>query len=239
MQIHAIDDTGQRFGPVALPLEAKATVQINTRDLEEGNAALGIPSGVGHGEGNWRLEFDTELDIQPTSYSRGSALASMHDLVREVWPRRWYVPTFNPGSNQSRRSLLRLINPNDMDAEVVIEGLDDRGEPPPQGNVRLTLPAGTACTIGAQDLESGEVNGPCGNEFTGRFGDGTGKWQLLISADRPIRIMNLVRGPDGDLTNLSTTPTHASGPPRLTPSGSICIRCPFPRLDIVFDGEKD
>ena len=61
-QIHATDDSGRRFGPVSLSLEAMATVQFTSRDLEEGNAAKGIPSGLGQGEGNWRLEFDTELD---------------------------------------------------------------------------------------------------------------------------------------------------------------------------------
>ena len=79
----------------------------------------------------------------------------MHDTVPEIWPGLWYVPTFNPGDNLPLRSLLRLVNPNDAEVEVEIDGLDDRGEPPPEGKVRLTLPAGAACTISAQELESG------------------------------------------------------------------------------------
>ena len=235
MQIHASDDSGRRFGPVSLSLEAKATVQFTSTDLEEGNAAKGIPSGLGQGEGNWRLELDTELDIEPLAYRRDSTLFSLHDVVPQAWPLLWYVPTFNPGSNQTQRSVLRLINPNETDAEVVIAGLDDAGDPSPEGSVRLTLPAGAACTVSARDLESGEVGGPCESGLSGRLGDGSGKWQLLISADRPIHVMNLMAGPDGKLVNLSTTAAHGSGPPQATPSGSICVRCPFPRLDIVFD----
>ena len=235
VQVHAVDDSGQYFGPVSLPVEAKATVHFTARDLEEGNAEIGISGGLGHGEGNWRLGFDTELEIEALAYSRDSALVGLHNVVAEIWPLQWYVPTFNPGSNHSRRSFLRLINPHDTAVEVVINGLDDAGNPPPVGNVRLTLRAGAACTITAQELESGEVAGPCDGGFSGRFGDGMGKWQLLISADRPIQIMNLLKGPDGAVTNLSTPPTRGFGPPQLTPSGSVCVRCPYPRLDILFD----
>ena len=147
------------------------------------------------------------------------------------------MPTFNPGSNRARLSLLRLINPNDTDAEVTIDGLDSLGGSPPGGLVHLTLPAGAACTISAPELESGEISGPCQDTFSGRLGDGEGKWQLLISADLPIEVMNLMRGPDGDLGNLSTIGQRwDAAPPKLTPSGSICVRCPLPRLDILFDG---
>ena len=73
--------------------------------------------------------------------------------------------------------------------------------------MRLTLTAGEARTISAQELESG------GSGLRGQFGDGEGKWQLFVSADRPIRVMNLLRSPTGHLTNLSTTtPGRASGP---------------------------
>ena len=239
MQIHAIDDSGRRYGPVSLPLGAKAAAQFTSRDLEDGNPAKGITSGLGEGEGNWRLELETELDIEPLAYRRDSAFSSLHDVVPQVWPLLWYVPTVNPGSNQSRRSFLRLINPNDTDAEVMIDALDDKGEPPPDGGVRLILPAGVACTISVQNLESGEVSGPCESGLTGRFGDGAGKWQLLISADQSIQVMNLMAGSDGDLVNLSATAERGFGPPMLTPSGAICVRCPFPRYDIIFDRDWD
>ena len=65
VQIHAIDDAGERFGPASLSIGAGAVVHFASRDLEQGNAGLGLSSGVGNGEGNWRLELTTALDIQP------------------------------------------------------------------------------------------------------------------------------------------------------------------------------
>ena len=197
--IHAIDDSGQRFGPVTLSLEAMATRHFNSRDLERGNPSMGLSGGVGVGDGNWRLVLDTELDIEPLAYIRTSDgfVASVHDVAQGA-SMRWHVPFFNPGSNTRQRSRLRLVNTAGIDTEVVIDGLDDRGAPPPEGEVRFTLPADAARTISAQELEAGA------DGFSGRFGDGAGKWQLFVSAGRPIQAMSLLATPTGHLSNLST-----------------------------------
>ena len=63
--------------------------------------------------------------------------------------------------------------------------------------MRLTLPAGAAHLLTAEELEQGS------DDFSGRFGAGSGKWQLFVSADRPIQVMSLLRSPTGELTNLS------------------------------------
>ena len=201
VSVHAIDDAGERFGPVSLSLDVKEARQFNSRDLEEGNASRGLSGGVGDGHGNWRLELDTDLEIEPLAYIRTEGLlSSMHEVAPEEAPGRYRVPTFNPGSNRSRQSFLRLINPGEHDTEVVIEGLDARGNPPPGGEVRLTLPAGTARMLSAQQLEEG------GSGFEGRFGDGEGKWGLWVSADRSIHVMSLLQSSTGGITNLSTSP---------------------------------
>ena len=67
----------------------------------------------------------------------------------------------------------------------------------PWGEVRLTLDAGAARSLSSQQLEQGDA------EFRGRFGSGTGKWRLSVSADRPIQVMSLMQSPTGHLTNLS------------------------------------
>lgn len=200
VRIHAIDDSGQRFGPVTLDMVGKATIHLNSGDLESGNADKGLSGGVGDGEGNWRLELSSTLDIEPLAYIRTADgfLTSMHDLVVESGLRQHHVAFFNPASNLSKVSRLRLINPTDTEASVQIVGLDDGGEPS-EGTVRLTLPAGGARIITAQDLESGTSG------LTGRLGDGTGKWQLTVSADHPIQLINLLRSATGHLANLSTS----------------------------------
>ena len=214
MQIHAIDDSGQRFGPVSLALGAKASVHLNSADLESGNDAKGLSGGVGDSDGDWRVELSTTPDIEPLAYIRTADgfVTGMRDLVVEGGSRHYHVPIFNPGSNRAQVSRLRLINPSDTDARVEIYGLDDSGER--SGDVGLTLPAGGARTVSAQELESG------GRGLSGRLGDGAGKWHLFVSADRAIQLVNLLRSPTGHLANLSTsTDAHRFGDARAVSAG--------------------
>ena len=129
VSIHAIDDSGARFGPVSLTLDAEATVHFNSTDLEQGNASKGLSGGVGDGEGNWRLELESALDIEPLAYIRtgNGFVTSMHDLAAEESPGHYRVPFFNPGSNTDQQSRLRLINSSNHEAQVTIAGIDDAG----------------------------------------------------------------------------------------------------------------
>ena len=201
VSIHAIDDTGERFGPVSLSLEAMQTRHFNSADLENGNAAKGLSAGVGDGTGNWRLELSSELAIEALAYIRtpDGFVTSMHEVVAasEEGSNRYHVPFVNPGSNSNQESLLRLINPGGGDARVVITGVDDAGDAPPLGEVSLILAAGTARMLSARELERG------GSGLTGRLGDGTGKWRLSVSGDQPLRVVSLLQLPTGHLTNLS------------------------------------
>ena len=213
VEIRAFDDFGESFGPVTLDLEAKGSAHFNSDDLESGNVEKSLSDGVGNGQGDWRLELATTLEIEPLAYVRTADgfVTSMHDLLVQGESMRYHVPIFNPASNLSQVSRLRLINPVNTDAEVVIEGLDDRGALPVT-TVRFTLPARGSRTVSAQDLESGA------GELAGRLGDGEGKWQLYVSADRPIQVMNLLASPTGHLTNLSTsTSRRGVGRPEFAP----------------------
>ena len=199
VSIRAIDDTGREFGPVLLSLDAEEAVQFNSRDLERGNSGVGLPAGVGTGRGNWRLELESTLDIEPLAYirTRDGFLTSMHEVAREVSPMRYRVPIFNPGRNRSLESRLRLINPGSSSASIVISGLDARGDEAPGGDVRLTLRAGAARKITSQQLEDGASG------LSGRLGRGQGKWQLFVSSNTPVQVMGLMETRSGHLTNLS------------------------------------
>ena len=199
--IHAIDDTGQRFDPVTLSLEAKKTRHFNSDDLRDGNAEKGLSGGVGSGQGNWRLELETHLDIEPLAYSRPKGegfVTSTHD-VADGASMRWHVAFFNPGSNTDQQSWLRVVNTSGIDTEVTIEGLDDNGAAG-AGVVRFDLAADAARMLSAQELEQGSAD----STFDGQLGDGHSKWQLFVSANRPIQVMSLLLGQSGNLTNLST-----------------------------------
>ena len=201
VEIAAIDDTGARFGPVSLDLAAGAVASFSSRDLEEGDADRGLSDGVGDGTGHWRLELDTELDLVARAYARNA-----EDYVSRIdatvvgtydgGTHRHEVAFFNPGSNVVKRSVLRLVNPGDADAEVSISAVDDN-DAAPEGDVTLTLPAGEALDLSTQALESGA------DGFEGSFGDGEGKWRLTVSADRALHVLSLVRSRWGYLASLS------------------------------------
>ena len=217
VEIRAIDDTGRSFGPITLTLEERQTRHFNSDDLERGNSNR-LSVGVGNGTGNWRLELESELDIEPLGYIRTDDrfVTSMHDVVAGDQSTGYHVPFFNEGTHLNK-SHLRLINTADAEAEVTISALDDNGRASPGGRVRFTLPPGGACRIGADDLESGSTSGRCNRGFSGRLGGGHGKWHLSVTADRPILVMNLMATPTGHLTNLSTSTGREPGIPRPPP----------------------
>ena len=202
VRIDARDDEGNHFGPVDLSLDARQTRHFNSTDLENGNTSKGLSRGVGNGNGNWRLDLTTDLDIMTRAYIRTSDgfLTSIHEVAAEEdgGTMRYRVPTFNPGKNVDQESQLRLINLGAATASIVISGLDDKGDAPDGGSVGLTLPAGAARLVSANQLEQSASG------LSGRFGAGSGKWQLSVSADQPLQVMSLLfsRG-TGNLTNLS------------------------------------
>lgn len=202
VEIAAVDDTGERFGPVLLPLSAGEVRAFRSRDLEEGAPDRGLSAGVGTGSGHWRLELDTGLDIAARAYARNAegyltridtTLEGTLDGARY----RYEVAFFNPGSNIVQQSVLRLVNPGDAEAEVTISAVDDEGDAAPEGNVTLTLPPGEARDLSAQELESGS------DHFDGRFGNGEGKWRLTVSVDRMLHVLSLILGRGGYLASFS------------------------------------
>lgn len=199
VKIYGVDDTGARFGPAILSMQALQTVHLNSSHLEEGTDARTLEGRLGDGTGNWRLLLYSSLDIEPLAYMRVEGfLNSVHHQVRES-SMNWRVPIFNPGSNPNQVSRLRLINPGDASANIAITGRDDAGAPAPGGQVSLSLEANRAMEISAQELEDGT------SSLTGNLGTaGTpGKWQLNVASDQPIQVMSLMESA-GLLSNLSS-----------------------------------
>ena len=205
VRIYPTDDNGRRFDALTLEMEAKQTVHFNSMDLESGNPGLGLSGGTGGGQGNWRLELTSDLDIEVLSYVRASDgfLTPVHDVAQSTGDLHRVV-TFNPGSDRDQASRLRLINVGDEEAVVRVRGTDDAGAPG-QAEVRLRIDAGAARSVTAQELESG------GAHIEGMLGDGAGKWRLVVESDRPIVAMNLLESSMGRLANLSTAAQPNNG----------------------------
>ena len=208
VRIHATDDAGRRRGPITLSLDAGAIRHLDSGDLEAGDASKGLSEGLGEGSGHWRLELSTALDIEPLAYLRtgDGFLTALHAVVRTVsagGETVHQVPIFNPASNRREESRLRVANLTDGPVTVTIEGRDDAGEPAPGGEVRLELPGRAARHLSAWQLESGETGDV--PALSGRLGEGSGRWQLFVTADGDIEVMSLLRTPAGHLTNLSVS----------------------------------
>ena len=202
IEIHAVDDAGTAFGPITLTLAGDGTTQLGSADLEDGNPDKGLPTGLGSGEGDWRLSLKSDLELDVVAYARTQdGFVTAIDDVAVLGDRRHHVPWFNPASETMQTSRLRLTNPTDSATEIVIQAWDDAGDAAPDGAVSLTLAAGASKTLTANELEEGAEG------LTGSLGDGAGKWRLSVQADQAIRVMSLVESSDGHLTNVSTPST--------------------------------
>ena len=223
VEIHAIDDTGERFGPVTLEVGASQSRQFNSRDLEDGNAAKGLSGGIGDGEGNWRLQLETALDIHALAYLRtpDGFLTEMHSVVPQGEDERYHVLFFNPASNRTLASRLRIVNPHPERVAFTIRAIDADGmqglEP-----VRFAIPANAVRTFTSSQLES-------------RFGDGEGKWRLYVSATKAVSVMNLMVTGSGHITNLSPPAPQLDSaeptPARCFPASPAVEALPCPLLN--------
>ena len=198
--ITAIDEAGQVYGPVYLELEGQRTVRLDSNDLESGNAAKGLSTGLGSGDGDWRLFVQSLLDLDVVSYARteDGTISAIADAA-VARDRRHHVPLFN-AVTASQTSRLRLINPGTESTSIQIQAWDDTGQFATDGDVRLSLPAEATRTLDAVDLQNGA------DGVDGSFGAGDGNWRLLVDADGNIHVMSLVTSIEGDLTNISSTP---------------------------------
>jgi len=213
VRIYAIDDTGERFGPVELSVEGDAVAHINSQDLERGAPDKDLSAGVGDGEGHWRLELHTNLDIAPSAYIRtpDGFLTSVHGVV-EAEESFHFVSIFNPARNQNQRSLLRIVNPGSSPVQITITGRDDAGRAE-DAPFRIDIGAGASRMVDAVQIER-------------EFMPGKGKWRLFVHSPGEVWVMNLMQTPTGHLSNLSAeTPAlsiSTESPPRptLTDTGS-------------------
>ncbi len=196
VEVRAVDDAGHSPPAITIALAPNGVVHFNSGDLEQGNAAKGLSGGIGAGSGDWRLTFDSALEIEVLPFVRSwtGFVTPVHDLAL-VSDTTHYIPTFNPGSNLNQQSKLRMINPGAVAARVTIDALDDGGQR--GGKVTVTLDAASATTFTAAELEAGAGGAQ------GALGDGQGKWRLYVAADQPIEVMTMLEQPDGYLSNLS------------------------------------
>ena len=202
VRIMAVDDAGQRVEAGRLTLDGGAAVEFEIGAMESGDASLGL-AATGPGEGDWRLELTTELDIEARSYARSEGfVTALHDaapLSGEV-----ELPFFNPGG-AARRSVLRLANAGGEPATVSVRGVDDAGVS--GGPATVELGPWEARSYAASELESGSAAG-----LTGSLGDGDGRWRLRLEAERGTAyVTNLLLDGSGVLSSVPGGMSRGSG----------------------------
>ena len=201
VDITAWDDEGTSYGPTRVTVSANAVFGFNTTDLEEGSTKRPM-DGVGDGEGHWRLTLRTRGDIAVKPYARvpGGFVTALAERAPTVAHGRtaYRVDFFNPASNRSARSILRLVNPHAAENDVTITAIDALGEPG-ESEVTLTLPPRASVHLSSIDLEEGN------QDIAGALGDGEGKWRLTVEGTKSLYAMSLL---------LSPAPRHRAGAPR-------------------------
>ena len=217
--LNAIHDAGMRYATVDLALGARETMRFNSGHLEQCAFGKEVPGYPGNGDaGGWWLSLATDLDIEALAFARTreGITTALHEVARTTRGTGrttiHHVPLFLPGDERSQESRLQLLNPGDREVEVTISGRDDAGRAADEV-VRVTLPGGTACRLGANELESGTSgNDGLGCRISsGRLGDGEGGWRLLVSVVAgDVQVMSVVEDAAGRLVNLS----GSNGPPR-------------------------
>jgi len=203
LTISAFYEAGDFAGSVEVPLMGNQVLHFNSMDLENGNPAKGIQTGIGAPrQGDWRLLLQSGVRINALAHvrTRDGFLTPIYDVLQKDAEGRLVAWTFNPASNLERQSRLRLVNTGAEDETVRIEGMDDQGNV--AGPVSLTLAAGQSRTLTAVDLEEGA------HGLDGTLGDGMGKWRLFITAGDSVSGMSLLHSASGHISNLSSIPAY-------------------------------
>lgn len=107
------------------------------------------------------------------------------------------VLSFNPASNTTQQTILRLVNLDPSEALVAIRGTDGDGNA--SGEVRARVPADGAVQLNSADLQDGNE----AKRVDGALGVPVEKWTLHVISEARVRAHVLVRnnntGTLGDL----------------------------------------
>ena len=203
--VTGIDDDG-RSSPrptIRFDLGPQQAKQFNAFDIENGNPDKGLIGTLGRAEGRWRLVISSDLPLEVMNLLRthGGFLTNLSDAAPNPSRFSSEVPLFHAAADTQQRSLLRIVNLDDIRmASILIEAIDDAGQPAPGGSLVIDLDPTASVELSAADLENG--NGDKG--LLGALGEGEGRWRLRVSSDTRIEVQSLMATPGGFLNNLSS-----------------------------------
>lgn len=200
VELYGFDDNGiaSKGGPITFSLDAMASLQLTSQDLEFGNENKGISNLLCDGSGKWQLIVRSSDDVEAQSLIRtpDGFLTSLSEAVRSEASVH-FVDFVNPASNRNQQTFLRIVNHSADSGVVTIRGIDDHGT----NSESLSFDIGSyqSRQLTAQDLELGNST----KGLRGTLGDGSGKWRLEVDSEVEVSVLSLIRSSDGFLTNLS------------------------------------
>ncbi|MCZ6503611.1 MAG: hypothetical protein O6945_13995, partial [Gammaproteobacteria bacterium] len=202
--ISGIDDAGViSAGTASFSLGSFESKQLTSQDLENGNTNKGLTGNLDNGSGKWVLTVSSSLALEVMSLIRtpDGFLTNLSGMVDANASNDHVIYFANPASEAVKTTFLRIINTSASSGTVTVSGIDDSGNIAPGGDVQFDLTANESKQMIVKDLEDGNLN----KGLLGMIGDGEGRWRLTVSSTLSLRVMSLVRTPDGFLTNLSRT----------------------------------
>ena len=218
LRLRAYDEQGVMV-PGSILLNPYAALHFNSVDFEDGNDTKGVEP-FGDRDGHWRLEIEpADQGSANQAFAAGAYARTIGDLDNSfltslngyadpisngndaAYPYLHVVPIFNPGSNYTRRSHLRLSNLANGARRYVLAAVDSEGKI----RAREIGPVAAHATRqwSAEALEGG----------SGGLGEGKGKW-LLIVGGHPALVVHLLQsaygGTAGQWSNLTALAPAAS-----------------------------
>ena len=203
----ATDDRGTVYESLTLEISASETRSLSSKQLEQGDEDESI-TGIGEGEGDWHLEITSDVPIETLPYIRTieGELAPMHAVV-ELIAGQYRIPSFHVPANDEPKSLLRIFNESDEDANLEVIAIDELGD---EDESNVTIPAHHTITIIGGDLTSGEKPDSWPEDATidGSLDLENGLWEILIGADTTLSVLHLLEIASSRLVNHSTLPAQ-------------------------------
>ena len=190
-KLSARNDEGVACSPFQVDIPGNEVRAVRSPRLAEQCPGLGTRLHVA-------IEAPAQVSATVLIRSPGGFMSTMN-AVLPTEAGMQVAEIFNPGSNRSKKSYLRLVNLEGTSASVTVEGRDDSGEGAVGGTARITIPAHGARTISAQALEGLEDD----PSVSGSLGDGNGKWRLGVTSTKRIAAVSYLQMVTGEGTFLS------------------------------------
>jgi len=193
-------DAGQ--SDITFTIQPNETKSLRVIELQNGSVTKGLTGQFGDGNGPWKFTINSPLNFDLYAYIRSSKgyITKLNDTITKKG-NQFHIPIFNPGSNLTKVSYLRISNNEANASQIQITGTDEDGQT--KGPISASIAANSTLVITSQDLEAGNDT----KGLSGGLGNGTGKWQLKVTSDDAITLVNLLSGPDGFMTNMSAEAT--------------------------------